>query len=81
MYEKFSNRCLIQWGQTSVRSGNGQVHITLPTSFSKAYGVALSNISTNTGQQESGTIQNKTNASFKVFAWGNRATGWIAVGS
>ena len=78
---ELSNRCLIQWGQTGVRSDNGQVHITLPTSFSRAYGVALSNISTNTGQQESGSIQNKTNTSFKVFAWRNRATGWIAVGS
>lgn len=64
-----------------MRSGNGVLGVVLPISFTTTnYGIAISNITTNTGQQESGTIQNKAPGSFNVFAWGNRATGWIAVG-
>ena len=50
-------------------------------SYKKTYGIALSNVTIYQGQNESGTIQDKSNTSFKVYAWSGRATGWITCGS
>ena len=80
-YIKFGSGIIIQWGTTSQRSSDSTQTVTLPTSFSnKNYQVANSNVTTNTNNQESGTIYDKTSTSFKTFAWGGRATSWIAVG-